>query len=68
VSQYLSPRQVMTHASARTWRISVYESALCFGLVLGTTTSGLIIDHLGIPALYGIIVGEYGWESLGIRA
>ena len=50
--------QVMTTAKSRTWRISVYEAALTLGLVAGSSTSGLIIDHIGVAALYGITAGK----------
>lgn len=50
--------QVMTHASVRTWRISVYEASLSLGIVAGSMTSGLIIDHMGLPYIYGITAGE----------
>ena len=50
--------QVMTTAKSRTWRISVYEAALTLGLVLGSATSGLIIDHAGVAAIYGITAGR----------
>ncbi|XP_067946529.1 proton-coupled folate transporter-like [Watersipora subatra] len=46
-----------TAAKSRTWRISVFEAALTLGIVAGASTSGLIIDHLGVAALYGITAG-----------
>ena len=50
--------QVITTSHSRTWRISIFEAALTLGLVAGSMTSGLIIDHLDLPALFGITAGK----------
>ena len=57
--------QVITTSHSRTWRISIFEAALTLGLVAGSMTSGLIIDHLDLPALFGITAGNRTFEQGG---